>query len=288
MFSIYCNSRDCCVAPLALLAMTCLFHSKGCVGDFLHQVKVAVLAQVLQNRLGVSFRVLIMPLAQMFFFVYLGTFATGESNAAFYIVGNALQIAAVSGIYGMTMSIGGDRDSGTLGYILGTPANRFVVFMGRAFMNILDGALGVIIAFFWGVVLMGLDLSHTNIFALALTIIITTISTCGLGLLMGCLSLITVNVMFVNNFVYFLLLIFSGANVRLDQLPAWVQVTSSVLPLTRGISAARLLVQGASLTEVLPLLLGELAVGLVYALLGYLLFAVFEVEAKKRGTLEVF
>jgi ABC-2 type transport system permease protein len=231
---------------------------------------------------------ILMPLAQMFFFVYLGTFATGPGNSAFYIVGNALQIAAVSGIYGMTMSIGGDRDSGTLGYILGTPANRLVVFMGRAFMNILDGMLGVIIAFFWGVVLMGLDLSNTSIPALALTIMITTISTCGLGLLMGCLSLITVNVMFVNNFVYFLLLIFSGANIRLEQVSAWVQATSSVLPLTRGISAARLLVQGVSFTEVTPLLLGELGVGLVYALLGYLLFAVFEVEAKKRGTLEVF
>jgi ABC-2 type transport system permease protein len=94
--------------------------------------------------------------------------------------------------------------------------------------------------------------------------------------------------MFVNNFVYFLLLIFSGANVQLSQMPAWVQVTSSVLPLTRGISAARLLVQGARLSEVAPLLLGELAIGLIYSLLGYLLFAAFEVEAKKRGTLEVF
>src|SRR5512142_831552 len=226
---------------------------------------------------------IIMPLAQMFFFVYLGTYATNSGNTAFYIVGNALQIAAVSGIYGMTMSIGGDRDSGTLGYILGTPANRFVVFMGRGFMNILDGALGVIIAFCWGVTLMGLDLSHTSIPALALTIIITTMSTCGLGLLMGCLSLITVNVMFVYNFVYFLLLIFSVANIRLDQVPAWVQAVSTVLPLTRGIAAARLLVQGASLAEVMPLLLGELAIGLMYSLLGYLLFAVFEVEAKRRG-----
>lgn len=230
----------------------------------------------------------LMPLAQMFFFVYLGTFATGADNASFYVVGNALQIAAVSGIYGMTMSVGGDRDSGTLGYILGTPANRLVVFMGRAFMNILDGALGVVIAFFWGVTLMGLDLSNTNIPGLALTTAITTMSTCGLGLLMGCLSLITVNVMFVNNFVYFLLLIFSGANIRLAEVPVWVQSVSSVLPLTRGISAARLLVQGASLADVTPLLLGELAIGLAYALLGYLLFAVFEVEAKKRGTLEVF
>ena len=231
---------------------------------------------------------IVSPLAQMFFFVYLGTYATSAGNTAFYVIGNALQIAAVSGIYGMTMSIGGDRNSGTLGYILGTPANRLVMFMGRTLMNILDGALGVVIAFFWGVTLMGLDLSQTSIPALALTIIITTISTCGLGLLMGCLSLITVNVMFINNFVYFLLLIFSGANVRLDQMRAWVQATSSALPLTRGIAAARLLVQGASLAEVLPLLLGELAVGLVYSLLGYLLFAVFEVEAKKRGTLEVF
>jgi ABC-2 type transport system permease protein len=231
---------------------------------------------------------ILMPLAQMYFFVYLGTFANGAQSADYYIIGNALQIAAVSGIYGMTMSIGGDRDSGTLAYIFGTPANRLVVFLGRAFMNIMDGALGVMIAFFWGVVLMGLDLSHTSIPALALTILITTISTCGLGLLLGCLALITVNVMFVNNFVYFLLLIFSGANVQLSQMPAWVQSISYWLPLTRGIAAARLLVLGASLSDVSWLLLGELGIGLLYGVLGYLLFSVFEVVAKRRGTLEVF
>lgn len=231
---------------------------------------------------------ILMPLAQMFFFVYLGTFATSADNRSFYIIGNAIQIAAVSGIYGMTMSIGGDRDNGTLGYIFGTPANRLIVFMGRAFMNIMDGALGVIIAFTWGVVLMGLDLSNTSIPALALTILITTISTCGLGLLMGCLALITVNVMFVNNFVYFLLLIFSGANIPLAQLPAWIQVISYSLPLTRGISAARLLVDGAGLAQVTPLLLGELGIGIAYFLVGYVLFAIFEVVAKRRGTLEVF
>jgi ABC-2 type transport system permease protein len=231
---------------------------------------------------------ILMPLAQMFFFVYLGTYATSADNAAFYIVGNALQIAAVSGIYGMSMSIGGDRDSGTLGYIFGTPANRLVVFMGRAFMNIMDGALGVVIAFVWGVLLMGLDLSNTDVPALALVILITTISTCGLGLLMGCLALITVNVMFINNFVYFVLLIFSGANIPLADLPKWIQSISYGLPLTRGIIAARSLVGGASLADIALLLWGEVAVGLVYFVLGYLLFAAFERVAKRRGTLEVF
>src|SRR5688572_32197778 len=173
-----------------------------------------------------------MPLAQMFFFVYLGTFATGPNNASFYVIGNAIQITSVSGIFGVTMSVGGDRDAGTLPYLFGTPSNRFVIFFGRAFMHIIDGAIGVVIALVWGVLLMGLDLSRTDMPALALTIIITTFSTCGLGLLMGCLSLITANVMFVNNFVYFSLLVFSGANVAISALPAWMQVVSSMLPLT--------------------------------------------------------
>jgi ABC-2 type transport system permease protein len=105
---------------------------------------------------------------------------------------------------------------------------------------------------------------------------------------MGCLSLITVNVMFVNNFVYFLLLIFSGANVPISDLPNWMQAISYALPLTRGIAAARSLVGGAALADVAPLLWGEIGIGLMYGVLGYILFSWFEVEAKRRGTLEVF
>jgi ABC-2 type transport system permease protein len=133
---------------------------------------------------------------------------------------------------------------------------------------------------------MGLDLSRTDMSALGLTILITTFSTCGLGLLMGCLSLITANVMFVNNFVYFSLLVFSGANVEVSALPAWMQVVSNILPLTRGIASARALAAGASLSEVAPMLISEVGIGIVYGLIGYFLFAWFETQAKQKGTLE--
>ncbi len=229
---------------------------------------------------------IVMPLTQMLFFTFLGSFATGRDSAHFYVIGNAIQITAVSGIFGVTMSIGGERWSGTLVYLFGTPANRMAMFFGRAFMHIIDGAIGVVIALTWGVVLLGLDLSQTNLPALGLTILVTTLSTCGLGLLMGCLSLLTANVMFVNNTVYFSLLIFSGANIDLNILPAWMQTISNVLPLTRGIASARALIAGAGLQDVLPLLAQEIGIGLVYGLSGYFLFKWVEISAKRRGTLE--
>ncbi len=229
---------------------------------------------------------IIMPLTQMLFFVFLGSYATNSNNVDFYVIGNAVQIAAVSGIFGVTMSVGGDRWAGTLPYLFGTPANRVMLFFGRAFMHVIDGAIGVVIAFLWGVTLLGLDLSHTNLPALGLTIIVTTFSTCALGLLMGCLSLITSNVMFVNNTVYFLLLIFSGANLAINKLPAWMQALSNILPLTRGIAAARALVAGRGLAEIGPMLLTELGIGFIYGILGYFMFHWFEIVAKRRGTLE--
>jgi ABC-2 type transport system permease protein len=229
-----------------------------------------------------------MPLFQILFFTLLGISATGKDSASFYVIGNAVQLTAVSGIYGVTMSVGGDRWEGTLMYLFGTPANRMALFVGRAFFHILDGILGVILGLAWGVLLLGLDLSQTDPWALGLTILITTISTSGLGLLMGCLSLITRNVFFVNNTVYFLLLIFSGANIPLDTLPGAMRSISNYLPLTRGIASAREIIAGASLQSVLPLLGGELLLGAIYITLGYSLFRLFEVEAKRRGTLEEF
>lgn len=226
------------------------------------------------------------PLAQIFFFTFMGVYATGRDNASFYVIGNAVQIAAVSGIFGVTMSIGGDRWDGTLPYLFGTPANRLFMFLGRSFIHVIDGAFGVVIGLLWGVLLLGVDLSDTNLTALGLTILITTFSTSGLGLLMGCISLITTNVMFVNNTVYFLLLIFSGANIPIDRLPGWMQMIAWGLPLTRGIASARSLIAGGGFSEVVPLLFGELALGLVYITLGYGLFRWFETQAKARGTLE--
>lgn len=227
------------------------------------------------------------PLMQILFFALLGSFATGADTTDFYVVGNAVQVVALSGIFGVTMSIGGDRWNGTLPYLFGTPANRMSMFVGRAIIHVFDGMVGVFIGLAWGALLLGLDLSNTDPLALILTILVVSFSTSGMGLMMGALSLITVNVMFVNNMVYFVLLIFSGSNVPIAALPAWMQAVSKVIPLTRGIAATRALIDGASLGDVAPLLGQEVLIGVAYTLAGYLLFRWFEGQAKRRGTLDM-
>lgn len=228
----------------------------------------------------------VFPLGQIMFFGLLGSFAIGGANPSFFVIGNAIQIVAMSGIYGVSMSIGGDRWDGTLPYLFGTPANRLSIFVGRAFVHIIDGAFGVAIGLLWGWLTLGLDLSHTNMPALVLTVLAATISASGMGLMLGCLSLVTLNVMFINNTVYFLLMIFSGANLDLTRLPMWVQIISKVMPLSRSISAARQAIAGASFGEVAPLIAGDILIGLMYILLGYLMFRWFEFQARQRGSLE--
>lgn len=228
------------------------------------------------------------PLTTMIFFVFIGAYASGSNSASFYVIGNALIFTASSGIFGVTMSIGGERWTGTLPYLFGAPANRMAMFVGRSLMHIFDGMLGVFIGLGWGVLLFGLDLSQADPGALLVIIFVTTFSTAALGLLMGCLSLITRNVMLVNNTVYFLLLIFSGANLPIETLPNWMRTISRVLPLTRGVASAREIIAGGKLSQVASMLREEALIGFGFILIGYVMFRWFEFEAKRRGTLEVF
>ena len=63
------------------------------------------------------------PLFQILFFAYIGRYA-GLQDDAFFVVGNAVQVAAMAGVYGMALTIGGERWTQTLSPLLATPANR--------------------------------------------------------------------------------------------------------------------------------------------------------------------
>jgi ABC-2 type transport system permease protein len=227
------------------------------------------------------------PLFQILFFTYLGRYA-GSEDDSFFIVGNAIQVAAMAGIYGMTMGIANERQYGTLQPLLATPANRLAIFSGRALPFVLNGLFVSAFGFAVSWLLLDFRVADGSVPALVVAVFITTCSCVALGMLIGSIGLRARDVFFGANLVYFLMLLVCGVNIPNDELPGWLAAIGNCLPLTHGIEAAREIVTGVPLSDVSGLLATEAAIGLVYATVAYTLFRVFEAEGRRRASLETY
>jgi ABC-2 type transport system permease protein len=207
-------------------------------------------------------------------------------NAIFVVVGSALTGLWSSVLFVCGNSITQERWTGTLETLIGLPTPISVIVFGKNLAFTVQSLLSMVVSYILAAWLFSFPLRVEQPFLFAISIAFMVISFVSLGLLLGCMSLITLNVMFINNTMYFLLLIFSGANLDISTLPTWMQAVSQVLPLTRSIAAARRVIAGDSLANVAPLLAAELLIGIVYITLGYVLFRWFEFQAKRRDTLE--
>jgi ABC-2 type transport system permease protein len=225
------------------------------------------------------------PVFQILFFAYIGRFA-GLQNDEFFVVGNAVQVSALAGIFGMAMTIGGERWTQTLSPLLATPANRLALFLGRALPLVANGVLVSAFGFAVGWALLDFELTAAEIPAIAVVVVVSSFACTSLGLMTGAVGLRARDVFFLANLVALLLLLFCGVNVPLDTLPGWMQTVAKGLPLTHGIQAARELAAGASFSEVSDLVVTEAAIGVAYAVAAYGLLRFFEADGRRRATLE--
>ena len=228
---------------------------------------------------------IVFPLAQMLLFLFMGRLA-GLTNPLYIVVGNILLLPATNGVSGVSMTINGERDFRTLPYLIASPAPRAPLFLGRSLVHIIDGLLSTITALILGAVFFHVDLSQSNLALTGLCIFLLSITSCGLGLILGSLSLRTREAWTITSMVVIALYIFSGVNFPVEVLPKFLQVISYSLPLTRGIQAARLAMNGAGWLAIRSLFLEELLVGLIYMGLGYLMFTWFEKLSLVDGQIE--
>ena len=153
------------------------------------------------------------PLFQILFFAYLGRFS-GLQDDTFFVVGNAVQVSAMAGIYGMTMTIANERQFGTLSPLLATPANRVALFLGRALPVIFNGLVVSTFGFAVGAALPRLRRWRGRTSApLAVVVLVTVASCTALGMVLGSVGLRARDVFFLSNLVYFLMLLVCGVNI---------------------------------------------------------------------------
>jgi ABC-2 type transport system permease protein len=225
------------------------------------------------------------PLFQLVFFTKLGEYAHAR-DASFYVVGNAVQVCAMSSVYGMTMAIANERWFGTLGPLLASPANRAAVFLGRGVPVLANGMLVSAFGFAVGAALLGFRPGWASLPALATVVVVTAMSCTAFGMLLGSIGLRAKDFFFASNLAYFLMLLFCGVNIPVESLPSWMEAVSRCLPLTHGILAAREVAAGATLVEVSGLVWTEVGVGAAYAAAAFGLFRLLERESRRSAVLD--
>jgi ABC-2 type transport system permease protein len=225
------------------------------------------------------------PVFQILLMAYIGRSA-GLASDEFYVVGNAIQYAAVPCLFAMMQLVGGEKYQNTLGAILVSPAPRLPLFLGRAVPVALNGAFVSAFALLMGSLILDVEIPAGSIPPLALVILVAAFTCTGLGLINAALALRIRESAVLSNVFFGFLLIFTGANVPLSDLPGWMRAVSDCLPFTHSIAAARQLVDGASTSSVLGLVGTELVIAVAYAVAGYLLFRFFENQGRRHATLE--
>jgi ABC-2 type transport system permease protein len=226
------------------------------------------------------------PLFQILLFVFIGRSAGTESDE-FYVIGNAIQYASIPCLFSMTHAIAGERNQGTLTYILVTPAGRLPLFLGRALPVIANAVFVSALSLLVSGLLLGIDIPVSAWLPIALVIAVAAFSCTGLGLVCAGIGLRVRETAVLNNVLFGLLLILTGANVPLDEMPGWMEEIAVRIPLTHAIVAARRVADGASLGDVAGLIATELLIGAVYLFVGYQLLRLMERESRKRASLQV-
>jgi ABC-2 type transport system permease protein len=186
----------------------------------------------------------------------------------------------------MSQTVSGERFQNTLSAILVSPAKRFPLFVGRALPVMGNAAFVSAFSFAAGCIILGVSLPAGSIPGLAVVILIAAFSCTGLGLTNAAVSLRVRENAVLSNVIFGFLLIFTGANVPISELPGWMQDVSHVLPLTHAIQAARDLAAGKPFSNVTGLLATELGIGLTYLAGGLVLLRFFEWQGRKHATLE--
>jgi len=171
--------------------------------------------------------------------------------------------------------------------VLGTPAPRGAILLGRTLPYIGNGTFVAIVVTTVASLLLQVSLALAAIPGLLVAGLVAATSCAAFGLALGAIGMRVRDVWVISNTVWVSLWLLSGANVPREDLPTFLSVLGGVLPLSHAMEAARTAAAGGSFAAMRGSLLTELAVGASWALTATVLFRVFERAGRRHAALDV-
>ena len=230
--------------------------------------------------------VLIRPVLFVVMYGLLGRFASNSEAAQIYIIGMTAFSIPPPTIQGILGSFSTDRQIGTLSVLFSSPANRLLTYLARGLAHWPNAMITFTLCLLFAWQFLNLDISDTNWTLLVCAALSICFSGMAVGLLVGNLAITTGDwapgIVLANG----LLLTLTGVIIPRNDLPAPLVDVGLFLPVTRGLESFRDSLVGGSVGANWEQLAGELLVGLVYLIAGFLIFRAVEIMARQRGNLD--
>ncbi|MDF2544629.1 MAG: type transporter [Herbinix sp.] len=228
------------------------------------------------------------PIITLIFYCVIASYSFQTASLTRWVVGNSFLLCVNTCIFGLGMGFTGDRQNGRIRSIIVSPENKLLVVLESGFISSFMAMAMSLFGFFVGSLIFGVDFSGIHIGLFILITFIAMVSATGFGLLLSAFGLLNDSMHFILNTVSYLLIIFSGANFPVEQLPKATQFISKLIPLTRSIKAANMLFDEIDVAQLIRLLLSEMALGVIYILIAAVIIRIVERIAIRKATLEVF
>ena len=212
----------------------------------------------------------------------------GQERVLYLLIGALLwsYLSTLFQIMGDTVAW--ERWEGTIEYTFMAPVHRFTYLAGQGLFGITYALIRTLIILGMTVLWFHLDMSRANLVGGFVVLAIASFSFLGLGLLAAVLPLMSPERgPQATHIIQGLLLLCSSVYYPLSVLPGWMQPLAALNPATFTLDAVRATwIGGASLAEVLPMLLKLLVTGIVLVPVGLGIFQLGERYALRTGKLK--
>lgn len=210
----------------------------------------------------------------------------GGEYFPFALIGIAFLSPLRVGLQSLAESISRAQMTGTLEALLVTPTPVTVVIFASTLFSFLFAAAGSVVYLIFGALFFGVHLGSANWPAALVVLALSLVAFTALGMVAAAFVMVFKKGNPPGWVFGGVSTLFGGVIVPIQSLPAWMQSTSKVLPITYTLEAMRLSVlKGAGLGE-LKLQIGMLALfAAVLTPIGVAAFSVAIRRAKRTGSL---
>ncbi len=232
---------------------------------------------------------ILFPSFQSLFYILIANYLNNSEELIYFIIGSLCVLSIDSSISGVSTLISSERRFGTVDNTITSSFNSSYIFLGRILYWCLLGYISFVSTFLILCIFFNTIIFSFNTFLIfSAFYIILCLANSGIGYMIGIVALVKRNVLGLSEIISSIIILLSGAYFSVDILPNFAIVLSKIVPLTYGVKAVRIILDNGLTLQCLYNIFGCLSLGLLYFIIGVVIYNKIEKNIILNSNFSIF